>query len=112
MFGAYTDTYFLPWTSMSPCEPLAQRMFVCMEPPWAQRGLQTGVGGGGGGGAAAAAGDLKGNAVRRSASRTTPRGTLMFPPASKGKQMGNERWHQAWATGAKTSGNESHHAEL
>lgn len=35
---------------MSPCEPLAQRMFVCMEPPWVQRGLQTGVGGGGGGG--------------------------------------------------------------
>lgn len=35
---------------MSPCELLAQRMFVCMNPPWAQRGLQTGVGGGGGGG--------------------------------------------------------------
>lgn len=90
---------------MSPCELLAQHMFVCMEPPWAQRALQTGVVGGGGSGGepAAEAGDRKGSAVSRPASRTVPRGTLMFLLASKGKQMENECWHQAWSTGAKTS---------
>lgn len=58
---------------MSPCEPLAQRMLVRVEPPWAQRGLQMGEGGGDGGGdvgagewcTASAAGDLKGYAVRQ-----------------------------------------------
>lgn len=102
---------------MSAFEFLAQLMFVCLEPPWAQRGLQTSVGGGGGDGgggepAAAEAGELKGNAVCRPASHRAPRGTLMFLSASKGKQMGDERRHQAWATAAKTSGNESHHTEL
>lgn len=104
---------------MSACELVAQHMFVCLEPPWAQRGLQTSVeggggdgGGGGGGPAAAEAGELKGNAVCRPASHRAPRGTLMFLSASKGKQMGGERRHQAWATAAKTSGNESHNTEL
>lgn len=87
-------------TSMNPCQFLCECTFVCMELPSAQvvweEGTRQPVTG--------AARDLKGHAVCRSTSHSTPRGNLMFLPAYKSKQICNKRWHRAWATSAKTKG--------
>lgn len=89
-------------TSMKPCQFLCESLFVCMSYPqheWSagrEEGTRQPVTG--------AAGDLKGHAVCRSSSHSTPRGNLMFLPAYKSKQIFNKYWHQAWATSTKTKG--------